>query len=110
MILRVGVLRSCVTMELSPLDIDMLNEFFGKESLKRITVRGSFARSIVSLSRDADMLFELNYPTSFGPALASMKFALSGILKLRIDIETVTGSQRCLSVLINDRRTLIFEE
>jgi len=97
-------------MELSPLDIDLLNEFFGSEGLKRMTIKGSFAKSILSLTRDVDMLFELNYPASFGPVLASMKFALTGILKLRIDIETVTGTQRCLSVLINERRMLIFEE
>jgi predicted nucleotidyltransferase len=97
-------------MELSPPDIDMLNEFFGKESLKRITIRGSFAKGMLSLSRDVDMLFELDYPAALGPVLASMKFALRGILRLHIDIETVSGVRRCISVFLNERRTLIFEE
>jgi hypothetical protein len=56
------------------------------------------------------MLIELNYPTDFGPMLATLKFALRGILKLRIDIETVNGVSRCLSVFMNAKRVLIFEE
>lgn len=97
-------------MEFSGQDIDVLNAFFGKEALKRITIRASFARGMLAISRDVDMVMELNYPPDFGTALASIKFALKGILKLKIDIETVNGVARCLSIFINDRRMLIFEE
>jgi len=97
-------------MELSGYDISVLQEFLGKERLKRVTIRGSFARGMLAISRDVDMVVELNYPPDFGASLASIKFALKGIFKLRIDIETINGVQRCLSIFINSGRVLIFEE
>jgi predicted nucleotidyltransferase len=97
-------------MDLSGHDIDVLNAFFGTERLKRITITASFSRGVLAVSRDVDMIIELNHPPDFGTALASIRFALKGILKLKIDIETVSGVSRCLSVFINARRTLIFEE
>ncbi len=97
-------------MEFSGRDIDLLHAFFGNERLKRVTIRASFSRGMLSVSRDVDVVMELEYPTGFGPVLASMKFALKGILKLKIDVETVNGVARCLSVFMNSGRVLIFEE
>jgi predicted nucleotidyltransferase len=97
-------------MEFSGHDIDVLHAFFGRERLKRVTITASFARGVLAISRDVDMIMEFNYPPDFGLALASLKFALKGIVKLRIDIETVAGVARCLSVFINSGRVLIFEE
>ncbi|MEJ0034034.1 MAG: hypothetical protein WDO15_28545 [Bacteroidota bacterium] len=97
-------------MDFSGHDIDVLHAFFGKERLRRVTIRASFARGMLAVSRDVDMVMELNYPPDFGTALASVKFALKGILKLKIDIETVNGVARGLSVFINGGRVLIFEE
>jgi predicted nucleotidyltransferase len=97
-------------MELSGHDIDVLRAFFGQERLKRVTITASFARGMLSVSRDVDMIIELNYPADLGPVLASMKFALRGILKLKVDAETVNGVARCLSVFLNNGRVLIFEE
>src|ERR1700750_3429106 len=104
------VIRITNTMEFSSHDIDVLQSFFGKEQLKRITIQASFSRGMLSLSRDVDMIMELNSQPDFGTALASIKFALKGILKLKIDIETINGVARCLSVFMNGRRMLIFEE
>jgi predicted nucleotidyltransferase len=97
-------------MEFSSHDIDLLHSFFGKDRLRRVTITASFARGMLAISRDVDMIIELNYPPDFGTALASIKFALRGILKLKIDIETANGVSRCLSVFMNNRRMLIFEE
>ena len=97
-------------MELSARDIDVLKEFFGKERLWRVTISASFARGLLGVSRDVDMIMEFNYPSDFGVTLASMKFALKGILKMVIDIETVNGVARSLAVYINSGRVLIFEE
>jgi predicted nucleotidyltransferase len=97
-------------MELSGHDIDILRAFFGRERLRRVTINVSFARGLLSVSRDVDMIMELNYPSNFGATLASMKFALRGILKLKIEIETTNGVQRCLSAFMNNGRVLIFEE
>ena len=97
-------------MELSGFDIDVLNAFLGKERLKRLTIRFSFARGPLSFSRNTDMIVEMNYPPSFGSALANLKFAMNGILKLRLDIETLNGVKKSLSVFINGQRVLIFEE
>jgi predicted nucleotidyltransferase len=97
-------------MEFSSLDIDLLRSFFGNERLKRVTITASFARGMLAVSRDVDMILELNYPPDIGPTLAAIKFALKGILKLKIDIETANGVNRCLSLFMNGRRLLIFEE
>ena len=87
-----------------------LNFHAAAERLKKVVIKASFARGMFAVSRDVDMVMELNYPTDFGPVLASIKFALKGILKLKIDVETMNGVQRCLAVFINNRRVLIFEE
>ena len=97
-------------MDFSGHDIDVLHAFFGNEHLKRVTIRTSFARGMLAASRDVDMVMELNYPPDFGTALASIRFALKGILKVKIDIETVSSVSRCLSVFMNAERVLIFEE
>ena len=97
-------------MEFSGHDIDLLHAFFGGERLKRLTIRASFTRGMLAVSRDVDMIMEFNYPPDFGAALASMKFALKGTLKLKIDAETSNGVVRCLSVYLNSGRALIFEE
>lgn len=65
---------------------------------------------MLSLTPDVDMTIELNYPRDFGPTLASIKFGIKGILKLRIDVETINGVRKCLSIFMNSNRVLIFEE
>lgn len=78
---------SCVIrerMELSGHDITLLHEFFTGDRLKKLTIRGSFSRGCLSVSKDVDMIMEFYYPSDFGSVLAAMKFALKGILKLRI--------------------------
>ncbi|HEX8061297.1 MAG TPA: hypothetical protein VF473_10200 [Cyclobacteriaceae bacterium] len=98
------------SVEFSGNDIELLQAFLGRERLKRLTIRASFARGMLAVSRDVDMIMEFNYPPDLGAALASMKFALKGILKLKIDVETSSGVGKCLSVFINGGRVLIFEE
>jgi len=97
-------------MELSGRDIDVLSEFFGTERLQKLTIRGSFARGYLAISRDIEMIMEFYYPPDFGSVLAAMKFALKGILKLKIDIVTINGVEKSLSVFLNNSRVLIFEE
>jgi predicted nucleotidyltransferase len=97
-------------MELSGHDIDLLREFFGKDRLKLLTINISFSRGYLAVSRDVDMIIEFYYPSDFGSVLAAMKFAIRGILKLKIDIVTVNGVERSLSVYMKDKRLLIFEE
>lgn len=98
------------TMEFSAHEIGVLTEFFGTERLRRITITASFARGYLSVSKDVDMVMEFYYPSNFGAVLAAMKFALRGVLKLRIDIVTASNVERSLSIFINGKRVLIFEE
>lgn len=96
-------------MEFSSHDIDLLHAFFGGEHLKRLTISASFSRGMLAVSRNVEVIMEFHYPPDFGATLASMKFALKGILKLKIEAETTSGVGRCLSVYLNSGRVLIFE-
>lgn len=98
------------TMEFSAHEIGVMNEIFGQQGLKRLTIRASFARGYLAVSEDVDMVMEFYYPSDFGAVLASMKFALKGILKLKIDVVTANDVERSLCIFVNGKRVLIFEE
>ncbi len=92
-----------------PFDIDMLNEFFRNQPIRKAYLFGSYVRGDYKSDSDVDFLVELERSVDLFRFI-KIKLQLEGLLQKAVDLISANGLSERIKPAIDSEKVLIYEK